>query len=69
MQLLINLRKERNNDYQRRFRKLKVLFQNEIVMQIKIDLGMIFTSIQPKKKFKEIIKNYKVSKILINKKQ
>ena len=38
-------------------------------MQIEIDLEMTFTGIQAREKFKGMIKDYKVSKILVNKKQ
>ena len=68
MQCLIDLRKERNNDYWRRFGRSKVPFQNEIVKQIEINLGTTFTGIQTRKKFKGMIKDCKISKILINKK-
>ena len=67
MQLLINLRRERNNDYWRRFRRLKIPFWNEIAVQIETDLGMTFTGLQVRKKFKGMIKDYNVSKILVNK--
>ena len=69
MQLLINLRKKRNNDYQRRFGRSKILFWNEIVLQIENDLGMTFIGLQIREKFKRMIKNCNVSKILVNKKQ
>jgi len=45
MQRLIDLRKERNNDYWRRFGRSKILFWNEIAEQIEIDLGMTFIGI------------------------
>ena len=69
MQLLINLRKEQNNNYWRRFERSKILFWNKIAVQIEIDLGMTFTSVQAKEKFKGMIKDCKVSKVLVNKKQ
>ena len=62
MQLLINLKKERNEDYQRRFGKSKVPFWNEIVAKIQEDLGMAFTGIQVQDKFKGMVKVCKVSK-------
>ena len=68
MQLLINLRRKRNNNYWRRFGRLKIPFWNEIAEQIEIDLGTKFTGIQAREKFKGMIKDCKVSKILINKK-
>ena len=46
MQLLINLRKERNEDYWRRFGRSKVPFWNEITAKIQEDLGTAFTDVQ-----------------------
>ena len=69
MQLLINLRKKQNNDYWRRFGRSKIPFWNKIVVQIETDLEMTFTDLQVREKFKGMIKNCNVSKILINKKQ
>jgi len=68
LQRLIDLRKERNDDYWRRFGRSKVPFWNEIAEQIEIDLGTKFTGIQAREKFKGMIKDCKVSKILVNKK-
>jgi len=62
MQLLINLRKERNEDYWRRFGRSKVPFWNEIAAKIQEDLGMTFTGVQVQNKFKEMVKECKVSK-------
>ena len=62
MQLLINLRKERNEDYWRRFGRSKVPFWNEIAAKIQEDLGTTFTSVQVQNKFKEMVKECKVSK-------
>ena len=39
MRLLINLRRDKNEDYWRRFGKSKVLFWNEIAAKIQEDLG------------------------------
>ena len=39
------------------------------MVQIEINLGMTFTDIQVREKFKGMIKDYNVSKILVNKKQ
>ena len=69
MQLLINLRRERNNDYWRRFGRSKILFWNEIAVQIEIDLRTTFTGLQVREKFKGMIKDCNISKILVNKKQ
>ena len=68
MQLLINLRKEWNNDYWKRFERSKIPFWNEIAVQIETDLGMTFTSLQVREKFKGMIKDCNVNKILVNKK-
>ena len=42
MQLLINLKKERNEDYWKRFGRSKVPFWNEIAAKIQEDLGTAF---------------------------
>ena len=68
MQLLIDLRKERNVDYWRRFGRLKILFWNEIATKIKEDLGMKFIGVQYKDKFKGMVKDCKISKILVKEK-
>jgi hypothetical protein len=47
---------------------LKVPFWNEIAQQIETDLGTTFTGVQVRDKFKGMIKDCKVSKILVNKK-
>jgi len=65
---LIDLRKEKNIDYWKRFDRSKILFWNEIAMKIKENLKMMFTNIQYKDKFKRMVKDYKVSKILIKEK-
>ena len=62
MQLLINLRKERNEDYWKRFGRSKVPFWNEITAKIQEDLGTPFTGVQVQNKFKEMVKECKVSK-------
>ena len=65
MQLLINLRKERNNDYWRRFGRSNLPFWNEIAAQIKEEFGTAFTGVQARDKFKGMVRDCKVSKILI----
>ena len=65
MQLLIDLRRERNNDYWGRFDRSKVSFWNEIVMQIEKELGMAFTGMQVRNKFTRMVKDCKVSKIQV----
>src|SRR6266511_2653566 len=68
IQLLIDLRKERNVDYWRRFSRSKVPFWNKIVIKIEEDLRTKFTSVQCKDKFKGMVKDCKVSKILVKEK-
>ena len=69
MQLLINLRKERNEDYWRRFGRSKVPFWNEIAAKIQEDLGTAFTGVQVREKFKGMVKECKVSKYIFLKKR
>ena len=64
MQLLINLRRAKNEDYQRRFGRSKVAFWNEIAAKIEVNLKTAFTGIQARDKFKEMIKDCKVSKFM-----
>lgn len=61
MQLLINLRRSRNEDYWRRFGRSKVPFWNEIATRIAEELGTVFTGVQVRDKFKGMIKDCKVS--------
>ena len=65
MQLLIDLRKERNDDYQRIFGRSKLPFWNEIAAQIEEDFGTVFTGVQARDKFKGMVKDCKVSKIQV----
>lgn len=69
MQLLIDLRRDRNNDYWRRFGRSKLPFWNEIAAQIEEDLGTTFTGVQARDKFKGMIKDCKVSKIHVKKRR
>jgi len=69
MQLLIDLRRDRNNDYWRRFGRSKIPFWDEIATKIQKDLGMAFTNVQASEKFKGMVKECKVSKILVKKKK
>jgi len=62
---LIDERKRRNNDYYRIFGRSKVQFWNEVAVKIKEDTESNFTGIQCREKFKNLIKDCKVSKILI----
>ena len=63
MQLLINLRREKNEDYWRMFGRSKVPFWNEIVEEIKENLDTEFTGVQVRDKFKAMVRDCKVSKI------
>ena len=66
MQLLIDLRRERNEDYWRRFRRLRLPFWNEIAVTIQERFTIAFNGLQAKEKFKGMVKDCKVSKILVN---
>ena len=68
MQLLINLRKERNTEYWRAFGRSKVAFWNRIAEKIQEELGTVFTGAQAREKFKGMVSDCKVSKILVKKK-
>ena len=68
MRLLINLRRDRNEDYWRRFGRSKVPFWNEIAAKIEEDLGTRFTGVQVREKFKGMVKDCKVSKYILKKK-
>jgi len=59
MRLLINLRRDRNEDYWRRFGRSKVPFWNEIAAKIEEDLGTRFTGVQVREKFKGMVKDCK----------
>ena len=61
---LIDERKRRNVDYHRMFGKSKVTFQDEVAEKVKEDTKIVFTGIQCREKFKNLVRNYKVSKIL-----
>ncbi len=65
MQLLIDLRRERNDNYWGRFGRSKVPFWNEIVTQIEEKLGTSFTGMQVRDKFTGMVKDCKVSKIQV----
>lgn len=69
MQLLVNLRRNKNEDYWRRFGRSKVPFWDEIAIKIQEDLGTTFTGVQAREKFKGMIKDCKVSKIHVKKKE
>ena len=68
MQLLINLRKNRNEYYWRRFGRSKVPFWDEIATKIREVIGTDFTGVQAREKFKGMVKECQVSKILEKKK-
>ena len=67
MQYLIDLRRERNDDYWRRFGRLKLPFWNEIAAQIQEKFTMAFNGLQAREKFKGMVRDCKVSKLLVNK--
>ena len=62
IQFLINIRKERNNDYYQIFERLKIAFWNKVTVRINQKLSSIFTGAQCKDKFKSLVYDYKVSK-------
>jgi len=64
MQLLINLRKEKNECYWRRFGRSKVPFWDEIAMRIQEDFNMSVTGVQAREKFKGMIRDCKVSTVI-----
>jgi hypothetical protein len=66
MKLLINLRRERNEDYWRRFGRSKLPFWNEIAATIQERFTTAFNGLQVREKFKGMVKDCKVSKILVN---
>ena len=67
MQYLIDLRRERNDDYWRRFRRSKLPFWNEIAAQIQERFTTAFNGLQAREKFKGMVRDCKVSKLLVNK--
>lgn len=67
MQYLIDLRRERNGDYWRRFGRSKLPFWNEIAAQIQERFMMAFNGLQAREKFKGMVRDCKVSKLLVNK--
>jgi Myb/SANT-like DNA-binding protein len=64
MQCLIDLRRDRNEDYWRRFGRSKVPFWNEIATKIQEDFGTAFTGVQVQDKFKRMVNDCKVSKYI-----
>jgi hypothetical protein len=67
MQYLIDLRRERNDDYWRRFGRSKLPFWNEIAAQIQERFTTAFNGLQAREKFKGMVRDCKVSKLLVNK--
>lgn len=61
MQLLIDLRRDRNVDYWIRFGRSKVPFWDKIAASIEQDLGTKFTGVQAREKFKGMVKECKVN--------
>jgi len=66
MQLLINLRRERNEDYWRRFGRSSLPFWNEIAATIQERFTTAFNGLQAREKFKGMVRDCKVSKIFVN---
>lgn len=62
---LIDERKSRNADYHRMFGRSKVPFWDEVAEKVKEDTGTVFTGIQCKEKFKNLVRDCKVNKILM----
>ena len=62
---LVDERKRRNAEYHRMIGRSKVTFWNDVAEQIKEDTGTNFTGIQCREKFKNVVKDCKVSKIFI----
>ena len=62
---LIDIKKKKNEDYYRIFRRLKVQFWNEVAEEIYEVLGSKFTGIQCREKFKHVVRECEVSKILV----
>ena len=62
---LIDIRKKRNEDYYRIFGRSKVQFWNEVAGEIYEALESEFTGIQCREKFKHVVRDYEVSKILV----
>jgi hypothetical protein len=69
MQRLIDLRRNKNEDYWRRFGRSKVPFWNELAATIQEEFGTPFTGVQVREKFKGMVKDCKVSKIYFFKKR
>ena len=65
MQLLIDLRRERNEDYWRRFGRSNLPFWKEIAAQIEEEFGTAFTGLQARDKFNGMVRECKVNKILV----
>ena len=66
MQYLIDLKRKRNNDYQRRFGRSKLTFWNDIAALIQKKFTTAFNGLQVREKFKGMVRDCKVSKILVN---
>jgi len=62
---LIDIRKKRNENYYRIFGHSKVQFWNEVAGEIYEALGSEFMGIQCREKFKHVVRECEVSKILV----
>ncbi len=64
IQALIDEKRWKNSDYYRIFGWLRLQFWREVVEKVKKDTGITFTIIQYRDKFKSVVRNYKVYKVL-----
>ena len=67
VQLLINERRSRNEEYWFNLGRSKLPFWKEVADKIKEEFNTDVTAVQCQAKFKGMVKDYKVSKILIKK--
>ena len=67
VKLLIDERRNRNEEYWFMLGRSKLPFWKEVAEKIKEEFNMDVTAVQYQAKFKEMVKNCKVSKILIKK--
>jgi hypothetical protein len=67
VKLLINERRNRNEEYWFMLRRSKLPFWKDVAEKIKEEFNTDVTAVQCQAKFKGIVKDCKVSKILIKK--
>ena len=61
---LIDERKRKNANYHRMFGRSKVTFWDKVAEKVKEDTGTVFTRIQCSEKFRNLVRDCRVSKIL-----